>query len=129
MIYDPDDFVKVCNQVEAEGGTFPPEACEGKRIRYRIPRARGKHEWRERWTSHCGMHAKLGIPYDPTMHVRLRDEDDDTLFIVDHEGEKGDPGVAIVCANDDCVGLWPRYAGVVSEATHQPLGAAEKEFE
>ena len=78
----------------------------------------------------------MEIPYDETLHVRLHDDDDDEVIVVDHEGEaalmeEAKPGYTMlgpkriqrkvkVCAVDDAVGLWPRYAGVCSDKSYQP---------
>lgn len=74
------------------------------------------------------MASRMEIPYDSTTKIRVHDDEDETLLIVDHDGEKNPKNEpATVCAVDDCVGLWPRYAGITTNLSYQPQGRLEKE--
>jgi hypothetical protein len=73
----------------------------------------GKTRKKRYRTASCGLHARMAIKYDPTEQVELGG--------VVHPGEKERPlAVAPVCAVDDAVGLWPRFADVVSDRSYQP---------
>jgi hypothetical protein len=117
VIYAPDDFLRLSKLIEEEGGELLQEPCKGDMIKYKIPTEDGKHVWSRRWTTHCDFNARMKIPYDSTLHVRVYDEHSNKL--VDHKGEKPSDTMATVCAVDDCVGLWPRYQDVVSDRSYQ----------
>lgn len=119
MQYHPDDFVALCYQIETEAGTLLNENCSGKEIRLKVPDPSGKLRWKRFQTTHCGQNAKAEIPYDPSLHVRLMDDDDPEVCIVEHRGENLPKGSVKVCTVDDAVGLWPRYQGVVSKRSYQ----------
>lgn len=132
MQYHPDDFLALADAVEGEGGFVQPDPCVGELVRLKIGGA-----WKRFQTAHCDMQARLAIPYDPTEPVNLevyevvKDKDGLLVEMADgeykrrkakvlHEGEP-DKGAAFaaVCAVDDAVGLWPRYAGIVSDASYE----------
>jgi len=119
MNYHPDDYVALCNAIEAEGGNLPPEPCSGHVFRLKQPDPSGKMVWKCFSTVHCDESALADVPYDPKLHVRLMDDEDSDVCIVEHVGEKLDKGMVRVCAVDDAIGLWPRFQGVVSSRSYQ----------
>jgi hypothetical protein len=119
MNYHPDDFVALSAQVEQEGGKLIADPCNGQVFRLKQPDARGDLRWKRFSTTHCGTSARMELDYDATLHIRIHDDDDDSLLIVDHVGEQFIGGIVKVCAVDDAIGLWPRYAGVVSSRSYQ----------
>lgn len=124
MNFHPDDFLALSLAVEDEGGSFPPDPCYGKEFRLKVPNAAGKMLWKRFHTTHCDLSARMGIPYDPSEPVRIVEDDpahSQPITVVDHPGEADIPREALVCAVDDCVGLWPRYSGVVSKRSYQRL--------
>ena len=117
MNYHPDDFLALAERVQEEGGAVLDEPCTGRAFRIKKP-VNGKMQWRNARTTHCDLTARMAITYDPTQHVRIRDDDD--VILAEHPGEAGRPEpLAIVCAVDDAMGLWPRYAGVVSSRSYE----------
>lgn len=122
MIYHPEDFQALSNAVEHEGGKLLSEECEGHEFMLDLPDTRGRMMPTRRWTTSCGFSALMEIPYDASLHVRLREDDSaepEPVTIVDHSGEDFAGGPVKVCAVDDALGLWPRFAGVVSDRSYQ----------
>ena len=131
MNYHPDDFLALSQAVVDDGGECFADPCVGSTVRYRVPGAGGKKVWVRRQTTHCDMSARMGIKYDPALHIRIEGEPAPGLLgevtkpatIVDHPGEKvyrdRKVPLAVVCAVDDCVGLWPRYNEIVSDRSYQ----------
>lgn len=121
MDYHPDDFMKLSEQVEAEGGSCLAEPCVGKTFSYKEPDGRGGHRWIRLSTTRCNTSARMQLPYDATQPVRIYEGKE---RIVDHKGEgKGAHNTLIVCAVDDAVGLWPRFAHCMSgKSTEKTTG-------
>lgn len=119
MNYHPDDFVALSIAVEEEGGRCLAEPCSGDKFRLKQPAPGGKKTWKTFSTTHCDTSAKFDLPYDPSLHIRIRDDEDPDVLIVEHSGEKAPPGMVRVCAVDDAVGLMPRFKGVVSSRSYQ----------
>lgn len=120
MNYHPDDYVALCTEIEASGGTLLHEPCSGTVFRLKQPDPSGKMVWKRFETSHCNESARAQIPYDSTLHIRLMDDDEPDVCIVEHTGEKElGVGTVQVCAVDDAIGLWPRFQGVVSSRSYQ----------
>lgn len=119
MQYHPDDFIALSDAVIEEGGRTLAEPCEGVEYKLKVPLV-GKRVWKRFFTTRCDNSARMEIPYDPSLHIRLLEEDElEPVTIVDHPGEHDKPKRAVVCAVDDAVGLWPRYNGVVSVRSYQ----------
>lgn len=110
------------------------DECEGHRYPLKLPTVGDKMEWKPVHTTRCGQSALMELPYDPTLPIRIVDEEH--VFIIDHDGEPPEfeeeknnafaptkqvpvEHMVTVCAVDDAVGLWPRYAGVVSDRSFQ----------
>lgn len=117
MNYHPDDFIALSAAVEEEGGKLLAEQCNGKVFRLKQPDTAGQLRWKRFQTTHCDTSARMELEYDARSHICLHDDDD--VVLVDHPGEKISGGTVKVCAVDDAVGLWPRYAGVVSSRSYQ----------
>jgi hypothetical protein len=121
--YHPEDFQALSTAVAAEGGHLLLPPCEGVSVRLKQPYG-DHHKWVRYQTTHCNMSARMAIPYDPRKPVNIVEADpayEDAITVVKHPGEKPADGhnFATVCAVDDAVGLWPRYAGVVSKRSYQ----------
>lgn len=77
-----DEFYELLDAVEAQAGAHLPGKCRPERIDYEIGEAG--------LTQGCMREARLAIPYE--------------------REEVGIEGTVVVCAFDDLVHLWPRYA-------------------
>lgn len=124
MNYSPQDFMALVAQIEGEGGYIDAEPCTGKVINYKID-GRTKHVS----TAHCDMHTRVGVPYDSTEAVDLetyaeivRDGRKQRVRTrIKHPGEASHKmAAAAVCAVDDAVGLWPRYADLMGPGSILP---------
>lgn len=115
MHFHPQDFTALSNQVEKELGRLLARVCEGVSVRYKLPDAKGRRSWKTVQTCHCNNAALMEIPYNPALRVRIYDGE---TLVVDHSGEKQPKtqARALVCAVDDCVGLWPRYQHLMAAA-------------
>lgn len=124
MNYDPDDFILLVSTVESEGGYVQPDACEGRPLMYELD---GKT--RKVLTTHCNLHARMAVPYDPSEPIDLetyaelpRQGGKTTVRNrIKHDGEptKQNVNVVPVCAVDDAVGLWPRYQHLMGDGSYQ----------
>lgn len=130
MNYHPDDFLALTAHIEGEGGFVQADACEGTTFRIKLPAAGGQDKmiWKRLTTTHCGMHARVGIAYDPTQPVKMelpvydkRGKPTGDTITIDHPGEEPAQATNFVlaCAVDDAIGLWPRYAALVSDQSYQ----------
>jgi hypothetical protein len=136
--FHPDDFLALSLAVEEEGGDLLADPCLGNIVKLKQPDAAGTMVWRRFHTTHCNQSALMNVTYDPTERILIVDDEESDVLVVDHPGElpqyeepeaptyKGSIApkvakrhVATVCAVDDAVGLWPRYAGVVSKRSYQ----------
>lgn len=116
MQYHPDDFLALSVAVEHEGGALHREACLGKTVRLKQPDD-GRMVWKRHQTTHCDMSARMSLPYNPRNPVNITEGD---VTVVHHPGEDlPAAGSVTVCAVDDAVGLWPRYAGIVTNRSYQ----------
>lgn len=113
MEYHPDDFIALSEAVENEGGYIQPDPCQGTEFKLPMRDHANKVRKKRYRTVACGLHARMAIKYDPSEEV--------TIGNIVHPGEPPRGlAVAPVCAVDDAVGLWPRYANVVTERSFQP---------
>lgn len=115
MIYSPDDFMALVAEIEHEGGYVQPDACTGDVVQYKLDGKRKRV-----LTMHCGLHARVAIPYDPRQPVDIELANGERL---QHPGEvpAQEANFVPVCAVDDAAGCWPRYEDLMSEESHQPL--------
>lgn len=131
MIYHPEDFAALSEAVIHEGGRTLPEECEGTKFRIKKPDTNGRLVSRDEYTTNCGFSARMEISYDPATHIRLTEDYDgvesEPITICDVAGDEGD-GMAVVCACDDAVGLWPRFANVVSDRSYQRMWDVPRKF-
>lgn len=93
MNYHPDDMVRLDSAIYQDGGSALAQVCAPRILRYKIA-----GRWKRVSTTGCGYHALYEVPY---------------------ERESGQLGTATVCAVDDAMGLWPRYANAVSERSFE----------
>lgn len=122
MNFHPEDFQALSEAIEKEGGIALKEACEPKEFKLKVPDFRGHKVTKRYYTTGCGFSAKFELPYNPGLHIRLREDDDnfvEPVVVVDHPGEKGPEKLVKVCAVDDAIGLWPRYTEIVSDRSFQ----------
>lgn len=124
MIYHPDDFLALNEEIERQGGYVQPDECLGEEYRIKQPSSDGM-VWKRFQTTNCGFHARFGVTYDPTAPVRLEtaayDDKGKHLYdvLIEHPGEKVDGATyAAVCAVDDNLGRWPRFQHVIEEDSH-----------
>lgn len=98
----PEDiFIRLVEAVEEQGGELLPRTHYGEAITY-LTDENGRKKRSEAQTAGCGLESVLAVPYD--------------CYEIDKDGqEQGLPTLknAVVCAVDDAVHLWPRFAGVI----------------
>lgn len=121
MNYSPDNFLRLMEEVESQGGAHSSDACMPQPFRIKLPEEGNpsKRVWKTRYTSGCRAEARFLVPYDPTTPVTVEhkgvethDEPSETELAGMNER---DAGMAVVCAVDDAMGLWPRFANVIQE--------------
>lgn len=103
MRYHPDDFYRLMEAVEEAGGMQIERRCEPTKIRLKAPNARGEMKPKTFFTAGCQQNALFAVPYE-VPQGRLGTK-----------MQKAGAGVAIVCAVDDDMGRWPRFAHVIEE--------------
>jgi hypothetical protein len=86
--YQQDEFFALMEQVEDQGGDHLPERCKAQRYTF------------------------TGDQIKP---VTLPSCGNETLFSIPYVGEKDKPSAITVCAVDDNMGMWPRFAGVMND--------------
>lgn len=104
MRYDPDDFLALLEEVERKGGMHLDDPCLPKEFKIKLPDSSGKRRTRRAFTSGCGQDKLFVIPYDPASRS---DEERKKMLA------RG-AGFATVCAADDDLGKWPRFAHVMA---------------
>jgi hypothetical protein len=127
------DFVRLIQEVERQGGTYPMEVCAASEIK---ELSRPGHK--PAMSNGCGEAALFHVNYDPSASVDVpepllvpdespnapmgrtkqrRDEDGRAEWsVVRREGVEGaGPATATACANDDLMREWPRYRHVIAD--------------
>lgn len=120
MNYHPDDFLALTATVEQEGGSILRDKCRGNKVVYTLPEGSKITEY----TSGCDLHARLAVPYDPTLPVDFEtytnvERDGQEVRIrtrIKNDGEAAKASFVPVCAVDDAVGAWPRYADICGKS-------------
>lgn len=113
MLYNPDDFFALIEAVEEEGGAHLPEPCAPPRYRIKLPDpASGLRRMQTMQATGCHRETRFVIPYDKPIYERH----EDTGKIV-AEGEV-EPSTLAVCAVDDDLGKWPRFAGAITKDSY-----------
>lgn len=125
MDYGGMEFMRLTEEIEDQGGTHLAELHERRTIK--IPKQAAKGERQRASGSGCLDAALFSIPFE--RGVFGGDKATDQMFeLGEHEGRLGDGNMAyasmaideqadaiVVCAKDDCVGLWPRFIGTWEE--------------
>lgn len=94
--YTDDLFIRLLDEVEKQGGSLLPERCAGKKFRLKM-KSGNTMRWKDYWTTGCGYDSRFDVPYEP---------------LLAHDAEKR---VVTVCAVDDMMHLWPRFATIHTE--------------
>jgi hypothetical protein len=97
--YHPEDFLRLAQTVEEEGGVMLGDSCQPKP--YRLPikdQITGEERQKQYFTAGCGKDALFAIPYRRS---------------TDEPGERN--GIIRVCAVDDDLGKWPRFQNAMEE--------------
>lgn len=97
MNYSREEFDRLTDAVEEQGGTLLPEICESKDIEYRKKDGYARNKIERDVTQGCGHEAIFVSTYEPEKN----------------SGEK--TGFVRACAVCDGVGAWPRYAHILGE--------------
>lgn len=106
MQYHPDDFLRLAEEVENQGGAMLNDPCLPETYRLKVPDPDGALRWADYTTSGCLKDARFVVTYDLPA------------------GEEGDRmaarggGFATLCAVDDDMGKWPRFAGQMQEDSY-----------
>ena len=109
--YD-NDFISLLEEVERQGGELLPETCLPGEYVITISKKGGGVKKRKVLTTGCGNEHRLEIPYDPSTPVAVPQTptaEDPEPKAKRHAGDHG-LGKVIVCATDDAVDRWPRFA-------------------
>lgn len=121
MNYSPDNFLRLMDEAERQGGAHSSDVCKPQnyKLKMPVPGNPSKRKWRNYTTTGCGSEARFLIPYDPSkpvtvQHKGVTTEDRPTESSRAAMNERG-AGMAVVCAVDDAMGLWPRFAHVIQE--------------
>ena len=105
MRYHPDDFLSLMALAEDGGGQLLSERCQPYAFTLKQPSTDGKEEpkFREFTTTGCGQETRFVLPYEPVKSKR---------FPAEAQRRRG-AGFVTVCAKDDRMGDWPRFAGAI----------------
>lgn len=132
-MYDPDRFIRLTDEVERQGGASLPDICCGDEYHLKQPDVEGGMIWTDIRTTWCNEFTRFVIPYDCGAAVEVPQ--------AEWSGEPGDRKMkrldpvevsappqteiakqiqrggrfATVCAQDDLVHLWPRFANATKE--------------
>lgn len=90
--YSPDDFLVLMERIESDGGQHLPGVCRGSKYKLEVPTHKGRRK-EQFFTTGCLNESRFLVPYQAP-------EGDEALAA---------QGMAVVCAVDDAVGLWPRF--------------------
>lgn len=115
MNYEPDDFLALLEEVERKGGAHLSVPCIPHEYKIKLPDASGRMRSRRSFTASCGKDAMFAVPYEPV--ARSPEEKKSML-------ERG-AGFATVCAVDDDLGRWPRYAHVITQSIEEDAQDAD----
>lgn len=123
MHYHPDDFLSLVDEVEQQGGGLLQNKCKGRKLAYQN---QSGNNMDIAVTAGCGKQARFAVHYlDRDTGLEMGDFDfpardylgnvkeDAGEVDFDFSGSKADesePQFAPVCAVDDAMGLWPRFA-------------------
>ncbi len=105
MRYHPDDFLALMALAEDGGGQLLSERCQPYSFTLKQPSTDGKDKpkYREFTTTGCGQETRFVLPYDPVASKR---------FPAVAQRRRG-AGFVTVCAKDDHLGSWPRFASAI----------------
>lgn len=132
--------------IEDEGGTLLPDACKPTKYRLKVPdESTGKYVWKDFFTTGCGKETRFVVIYDvqqpviipyadamPTLdelpdgnkrrkfltHKVRYDSAEPVTDVQVEERIKRGAGFATVCAVDDSIGRWPRFAKLMKEGSY-----------
>ncbi len=104
MRYHPDDFLRLIGKVEEEGGAQADGKCVGRKLRLKNE----KGMLTEFLTTGCQKEARFLVPYSKPPFPTAAGQG------LGPRAPKA-VGVALVCAVDDDMGLWPRFKSAIQE--------------
>ena len=124
MRYDSyDHFLRLVDAVEEAGGAHLPDTCQPSRVpdldRDKLKNVPGDVNLpqNEAMTCGCDLETLLVVPYEIEGAVEVPGRDDDVEVVVPLRTEKevetalgNGAGFTTVCAVDDNVAMWPRFA-------------------
>lgn len=114
-------------EVERQGGAHSDERCVPQKFVLDQPKPGAEKMVKtDIYTAGCNAEAKFIVPYDPAQHVTVPgyngpdDPNADYMTVAPSVGDAKamkdrKSGFAVVCAVDDNMGLWPRFAHVIEE--------------
>jgi hypothetical protein len=127
MNYSPDDFMRLMEEAERQGGAHLNERCVPGKYKLPLPVAgKEKPQMREIFTTGCNSEALFVIPYDPARHVVIPsyngkddpagDDKTMTVSVADNNATMNrGGGFTRVCAVDDDIGRWPRFQKAIKD--------------
>lgn len=106
MNYNPDDFLNLIEEAEAQGGVHLSEKCQPQSFRLMYPVDENRPEASQKrskrfTTTGCNRQAKFLVPLLPDAYMAEHGIDFDPVAT--------EPALVKVCAVDDAMGLWPRF--------------------
>lgn len=119
--------MRLIEEAERQGGAHSNERCTPTKFIIDLPKAGSdKFVKTDVYTAGCNAEAKFLIPYDPAAHVTIPgyngpdDPNADENTVAPTVGEadalrQRKAGLAVICAVDDRMDLWPRFAHVAEE--------------
>lgn len=135
MNYNPDDFLALIQECEAQGGSHLSEQCTPDSFRLSVPidadNIQGPRANKKFFTTGCKRHSKFIVPDLPEAYLDEVDILDSAVAEIEEGGviahrevEPGDfdfddgknptkNSLPTVCAVDDAMGLWPRFAALM----------------
>lgn len=102
MMYHPEDFLRLMEAVEEDGGMLLSDPCQPKAYRLQIPdQVTGEKKHKQFFTHSCGQDMRVAINYRKPR---------------DPVGEQS--GIIGLCAACDDLGKWPRFQTAIQEDSY-----------
>jgi hypothetical protein len=106
-----DQFFSLLEEVERQGGHHVDGNHRPRQIKFeaRDPKP-GDPKFTKGATQGCNMPFQLMVRYDPSEKVTVPAAKGTGTIVVTKDENANDAGTVLVCAADDNVAMWPRFA-------------------